>query len=138
MEHVGQAAGLPELVAYNTRMVSSAHMEELTAQLSSGIMADPPLDQEEILSAAMQKKQEWDLPDSEIIKVSPLPCAPVLQGMVLASPCMQHGCEPMYLAQSLSGSWAALQALLQACTPLMQGMAGMLPCCGPGLASCLS
>ena len=69
---VAQAAGLPELVAYNTRMVSSAHMEELTAQLSSGIMADPPLDQEEILSGAMQKKQEWDLPDSEIIKARPL------------------------------------------------------------------
>ena len=81
----GQAAGLPELVAYNTRMVSSAHMEELTAQLSSGIMADPPLEQEEILSAAMQKKQEWDLPDSEIIKVSRRPCAPVLQSAVPAS-----------------------------------------------------
>ena len=45
-------------------------MEELTAQLSEGITADPPLPEEDILSGALQKKQEWALPDTEVVKAS--------------------------------------------------------------------
>ena len=66
-----QAANLPDLVEYNNKKVAEVHMGELTSQLTASVTADPPLPVDEVVSAAMQKKQEQDLPDAEIIKVRP-------------------------------------------------------------------
>ena len=64
-----QAANLPDLVEYNNKKVAEVHMTELTTQLSAAVTADPPLPVEEVLASAQQKKQEWGLPDVEIVKV---------------------------------------------------------------------
>lgn len=69
-----QAADLPGLVEYNNKKVAEVHMSELTTQLTAAVTADPPLPVEEVVASAQQKKQEWDLPDVEIVKVPPCSC----------------------------------------------------------------
>ncbi len=69
-----QNAGLPQIVAYNKKMVTEAHMVELHQALSEAINGDPPLPVEEVIELVLQKRKEQELPDSEVIQVR-LTCA---------------------------------------------------------------
>lgn len=65
-----QEAGLERLVEYNRKKQEEVHLQELKAQLSESIIADPPLPVAESIRIVQDSKKEWQLPDTEIIKVT--------------------------------------------------------------------
>ncbi|CAL5222709.1 g5112 [Coccomyxa viridis] len=67
-EHFKEA-GLERLVEYNRKKQEEVHLQELKAQLSESIIADPPLPVAESIRIVQDSKKEWQLPDTEIIKV---------------------------------------------------------------------
>ena len=66
-----QSAGLERLVEYNRKKQEEVHLQELKAQLSESIIADPPLPVAESIRIVQDSKKEWQLPDTEIVKVPP-------------------------------------------------------------------
>ncbi len=59
---------------YNRKKQEEVHLQELKAQLSESIIADPPLPVAESIRIVQDSKKEWQLPDTEIIKVAPSLC----------------------------------------------------------------
>ena len=66
-----QSAGLERLVEYNRKKQEEVHLQELKAALSESIIADPPLPVAESIRIVQDSKKEWQLPDTETIKVPP-------------------------------------------------------------------
>ena len=64
-----QAAGLEKLVEYSRKKQEEVHLQELKGSLSESIIADPPLPVSESIRIVQDSKKEWQLPDTEIIKV---------------------------------------------------------------------
>ena len=64
-----QAAGLKPLVDYSKKKTAEKHMEELKTNLAELVAADPPLPVADLIAAVKGKKQEWQLPGEEVIKV---------------------------------------------------------------------
>lgn len=56
---------------YNRKKQEEVHLQELKAQLSESIIADPPLPVDESIRIVHDSKKEWQLPDAEIVKVPP-------------------------------------------------------------------
>ena len=77
-----QAAGLKPLVDYSKKKTAEKHMEELKTNLAELVAADPPLPVADLIAAVKGKKQEWQLPGEEVIKVR---WPPVLLCEVLAA-----------------------------------------------------
>ena len=66
-----QAAGLKPLVDYSKKKTAEKHLEELKTNLAELVAADPPLPVADLVAAVKSKKQEWQLPGEEVIKVRP-------------------------------------------------------------------
>lgn len=64
-----QAVNLNKLVEYNHKKVEEAHLQELKSSLAETVAADPPLPVADAISQVQDKKKEWQLPDTEVIKV---------------------------------------------------------------------
>jgi hypothetical protein len=64
-----QAVGLNKLVEYNRKTVEAQHLQELKTTLAETVSADPPLPVTDAISQVQDKKKEWQLPDTEIVKV---------------------------------------------------------------------
>ena len=64
-----QEAGLEKLVEYNRKKQEEVHLQELKGSLAESITADPPLPVPESIRIVQDAKKEWQLPDTEIIKV---------------------------------------------------------------------
>ena len=76
-----QGAGLERLVEYNRKKQEEVHLQELKGQLAESITADPPLPVSESIRITHDAKKEWQLPDTEVIKV--LIVHPVFLSMLL-------------------------------------------------------
>jgi hypothetical protein len=91
------------LVEYNKKKVEEAHLQELKTSLAETVSADPPLPVADAIALVQDKKKEWMLPDSEVVKVCIcgllavvladklflLDCMPELQVMVGGRPCVR-------------------------------------------------
>ena len=64
-----QSAGLERLVEYNRKKQEEVHAQELKVALAESITADPPLPVSESIRIVHDAKKEWQLPDTEVIKV---------------------------------------------------------------------
>lgn len=64
---------LDALVEYNSLKVAEKHLGELAGQLGEMVAADPPIPVAECIVFCKARKDEWSLPDAEIIKVRCLP-----------------------------------------------------------------
>lgn len=60
---------LDALVEYNSLKVAEKHLGELAGQLGEMVVADPPIPVAECITFCKARKDEWSLPDAEIIKV---------------------------------------------------------------------
>ena len=58
---------------YNSLKVAEKHLGELAGQLGEMVAADPPIPVAECITFCKARKDEWSLPDAEIIKVRCLP-----------------------------------------------------------------
>lgn len=54
---------------YNRKKQEEVHLQELKGSLAESITADPPLPVPESIRIVQDAKKEWQLPDTEIIKV---------------------------------------------------------------------
>ena len=54
---------------YSKKKTAEKHMEELKTNLAELVAADPPLPVADLITAVKSKKQEWQLPGEEVIKV---------------------------------------------------------------------
>ena len=82
-----QGAGLERLVEYNRKKQEEVHLQELKVALAESITADPPLPVSESIRIVHDAKKEWQLPDTEVIKV--LTChftLPLRAAVILSSP----------------------------------------------------
>eukprot|EP00891_Asterochloris_glomerata_P001856 jgi/Astpho2/1856/Aster-00382 len=61
--------GLSKLVEHNNKKVAERQLDELKVQLTDMISGDPPASMEELLDAVKSKKAEFQLQDTDIIKV---------------------------------------------------------------------
>lgn len=106
-----QAANLPALVEYNHKKVAEVHVGELTTQLQAAVAADPPLPVDEVVAAAVQKKQEQDLSDIDIVKAWPPPpmstCCTPMPMLTRASHLCIPACHLATASQMLSSSSGA-------------------------------
>ncbi|CAK0783738.1 hypothetical protein CVIRNUC_006937 [Coccomyxa viridis] len=64
-----KGAGLERLVEYNRKKQEEVHLQELKVALAESITADPPLPVSESIRIVHDAKKEWQLPDTEVIKV---------------------------------------------------------------------
>ena len=64
-----QKEGLSKLVEHNNKKVAERQLDELKVQLTDMISGDPPASTEELLDAVKSKKAEFQLQDTDIIKV---------------------------------------------------------------------
>ena len=64
-----QKEGLSKLVEHNNKKVAERQLDELKVQLTDMISGDPPASMEELLDAVKSKKAEFQLQDTDIIKV---------------------------------------------------------------------
>lgn len=65
-----QAAGLEKLVEFNSKREVESKLSELQDAIQDAIQSDPPVTVEEIVAIATTKKQEFSLPDTDVLKVS--------------------------------------------------------------------
>ncbi|PNW82888.1 hypothetical protein CHLRE_06g298350v5 [Chlamydomonas reinhardtii] len=65
-----KAAGLNSLVEWDVQREIDLRVSELQDALTEAIAADPPLAVSEVLNIAKSKKQESNLPDGEVLRVS--------------------------------------------------------------------
>ena len=82
-----QAHKLDALVAYNSVKVGEKHLAELGLQLKEMVAADPPASAAECVAFVKGRKDEWALPDADVIKArAPAPVSPaVLRGVARTS-----------------------------------------------------
>ena len=66
---VPQAHRLEPLVAYNSVKVGEKQLAELGAQLTEMVGADPPASVAECVTFVKTRKDEWALPDADVVKV---------------------------------------------------------------------
>ncbi|KAK9823766.1 hypothetical protein WJX72_005350 [[Myrmecia] bisecta] len=64
-----KSVGLDKLVEYNSKKVAETHLEELNSGLVELVTADPPHPVADCVAMVKAKKQEWELPDTEVIKI---------------------------------------------------------------------
>ena len=57
------------MVDYSKKKTAEKHLEELKTNLAELVAADPPLPVADLITAVKSKKQEWQLPGEEVIKV---------------------------------------------------------------------
>ena len=96
-----QAAGLEKLVEYNRKKQEEVHLQELKGNLSESIIADPPLPVAESIRIVQDAKKEWQLPDTEIIKVLLIPCLWCLLRLLTLS-LHGHGCMHLFWLECCS------------------------------------
>ncbi len=96
-----QAAGLEKLVEYSRKKQEEVHLQELKGSLSESIIADPPLPVSESIRIVQDSKKEWQLPDTEIIKVLLL--------LLLSSHCK----IPLDISPRTLTGWPTLHALCE-------------------------
>eukprot|EP00877_Chromochloris_zofingiensis_P004066 jgi/Chrzof1/13660/Cz08g07040.t1 len=64
-----RAAGLDQLVEWNTRRVVDSKIQELQDGLSDMMSADPPHNVTDVINFVKAKKQEHDLPDQDVVRL---------------------------------------------------------------------
>ena len=108
-----QGAGLERLVEYNRKKQEEVHLQELKVALAESITADPPLPVSESIRIVHDAKKEWQLPDTEVIKVLTCHFTPPLHAaLTLPSPWHREGLSgsATWIMRSSMPYWTPLVA----------------------------
>ena len=106
-----QGAGLERLVEYNRKKQEEVHLQELKVALAESITADPPLPVSESIRIVHDAKKEWQLPDTEVIKVLTCRFTPPLHAALTQS--------PLYHREGLNCNVESVLVALPSWTPLL-------------------